>query len=316
MTWCPEDEPGGDPFEPEAFLIPPMEGLLRRLFGMRWGVILVSAPVNVPLEPIIDFLANFSLQTSFYSEFSAELGEFENLQKEEKKIKTVEEVVREAVSEDQDTTEAVSNKDDANIVRHVPRNPELIFMPELNSEQDIRELVRIALSGKLIIAGIRSEGSFTALKVFRECVGSGHLVAASLAGIIAVNTVARNCPECKVAVEYELDNQDAFLLGAEDSKLKGFKGMGCEQCEFSGFEGRIMIHEGLDLSEKLRTEIAADMPLRRIRLEAKAEGMVTLLDSAWSLQRLGETTMDEVVRIADITDPGSPDDIGEPVSEC
>jgi len=47
------------------------------------------------------------------------------------------------------------------------------------------------------------------------------------------------------------------------------------------------------------------MPLRQLRILAKSEGMRTLLDAAWDLVDAGQTSLEEVSRIADVTDPES-----------
>ena len=313
MTLIPDEDSPALLFEPEAFLVPPMDGFLRRLFGARWGIILVSSPLDIPLEPVMDFLADYSLQMAYYSEFSVEIHDFNRLQPEERRIRTLEDVLNEAKS----ATESGEPPSGAptsgeHSVRHVPRNPELVFVPRFDSPDEVREIVEATLRGSLVVAGITAEGSFPALKAFRAMVGSNHLVAASLMGIIGLNAVGWICPECKVAVEYDLEDQDAYLLGVEDPTLRGFKGLGCEKCGDTGFISRVMIREGLEISEKLRTSILNETPLRRLRLEAKHEGMVTLLDGAWSLQKAGETTIDEVVRIADVTDPGPEGDTCDP----
>jgi hypothetical protein len=315
MTWSPEESNSvPDLFEPESFLIPPMDTLLRRLFGARWGVVLVAAPERIRLEPVMNFLADYSIQLAFYSEFSADIGNFDDLERETNRIKTLKDLVNEADSAlpageqtgEPGTTEPAH--------RHVPRNPEFIFVQDLDAK-NIADAVQAALSGRLVIGGLRADGSFTALRRFRELVGSNHLVAAVLMGVVGLNSVRRICDECKTIVEYEMSNQDAFLLGVAQSKLRGCEGEGCEECDRTGFTGEILIHEVFEMSEKLRGGVLQDIPLRRLRIDAKREGMMTLLDAAWSLAEAGETTLDEVIRIADATDPGSGDDIGESMGE-
>jgi hypothetical protein len=313
MTWSEDNESGKGIFEPEAFLVPPTEALLRKLFGARWGIILVSAPETIPLEPVLDFLADYSIQLAFYSGFSAESGDFSGLERERSSIKTLDELLQEAekaLPKDEENSEPVLEPvKNMPVVSHVPRNPEFIFVPELDSKV-IPEAVQAALSGRLVIAGIRAGGSFPALKIFRELVGSKHLSAAILMGIIGLNAVGRICSACKAIVEYEMTNQDAFLLGVNDSKLRGCRGEGCARCDKTGMSGQMLIHEGFEVSENLRTGILQNVPLRRLRMEAKREGMRTLLDAVWSLAEDGETTLEEVMRIADDTDPGSDEEPG------
>jgi hypothetical protein len=314
MTFSP-DEDGLEEceFEPEAFLIPPMEGILRRLFGAKWGIILVSAPEDVNLTPILDFLADFSLQLAYYSQFSAEGEDFENLDRDRGRLKTIEEILEEAG----DSLPPMEPGEAAELDQPASRpnrNPEFVFLSELNSEV-VAKTVAVALSGRLVVAGIRAESSFRALNLFRELLASDHLAAACLMGIIALNTVAQVCRECSVEVEYDVPDQDAFLLGCSQSHLHGFKGVGCSECDQTGFAGRILIHEGLEMSPKLRQGLVQHMSPRQLRLTAKNEGMTTLLDAVWALQNSGQTVLEEVIRIAEITDPGLEGDIGEPIAE-
>ena len=309
MTWSPDENPFSYDFDPERFMVPPMDALLRRLFGARWGVILISASESVDLDPILDFLANFSIRLAFYSEFSAETGEFENLERDDACILTIDDIFKEAktalpgaetISEPGQPSECA--------VRHIRRNPEFVFVPLLNADI-VGDVVQTALAGRLVVAGIRSESCFRAIGDFVDLAGSVHLVAACLMGGIGLNTVARVCPECIEMVEYEVSDEDAFLMGARERTLRGFRGAGCPECGQTGVAGRILIHEGFEMSESLRSDLLGQVPLRRIRMNAKREGMTTLLDSAWALADQGETTLEEVMRIADITDPGSESEI-------
>ncbi|HDS30592.1 MAG TPA: hypothetical protein ENN67_06050 [Firmicutes bacterium] len=306
MTWFGEkDESQSYEFEPERFMVPPTDGLLKRLFGARWGVILLSAPDTVNLRPILDFLADFALQLSFYSRISTFSGEFSELERDEIRIRTIDDILEEAKKSIPEPDEAPDPDD---VIRQVPRNPEIIFIPDLN-EKIVPSAIESAMSGKLVILGIRSEGSFPALQLYRVLVGSDHLAAATLMGIIAFNTVARICPECRVSIEYDLSDEDSILLGIETRKLKGFRGMGCQKCDNTGTRGQILIHEGFEVSENIRNKILENMPLRNLRLLAKREGMSTLLDAAWTLSEAGETTLEEVMKIADLTDPGRASEI-------
>ena len=306
MTLLPdENESESYEFDPERFMVPPIEGILKRLFGARWGMILVSGPETVDLEPILDFLASYSLQLAFYSRFSTETGDFSQLEREEPSVRTIDEVLEDAGSSVPGQDEGSEEASEGKAVRHVPRNPEIVFLPELD-RKNIASSIEATMSGRLVISGILAEGSFPALRRYKLIVGSDHLAAASLMGVLGLNTVARVCPECKIHVEYQINEEDAMLLGKETEKLTGFRGTGCPECNNTGYQGTLLIHEGFEISENIRSKILDGTPLRNLRLYAKQEGMRTLLDAAWFLSDAGETTLDEVVRIADVTDPGPP----------
>jgi len=296
-----DDSSGVYAFEPERFLIPPMEGFLKRIFAARWGLILISAPGNINLPTIMNFLANFSLQQSYYSEFSATTGGFDDLDKEHRKIRSIEEVIDEARS--------ALDSEDADYQDRIPRNSDMVFIPELSRDL-APKAVEGALTGNLVAAGIRAEGTFPALKELITILESYYLVASCLIGIIGLNSVDRICPYCKIRVEHEIDPGDLILIGRKEQTLHSFKGTGCRQCDFTGHQGRILIHEGFEASEKVRSRILDNLPLRHLRMIAKQEGMTTLLDAAWHLAEQGETSLDEVIRIAEVTDPGKDNSTG------
>jgi len=303
MVYHPEEsESGLYTFEPEMFLIPPMEGFLRRVLGARWGLILVCAPDHINRADILDFLANFALQQDYYSEFSADLGDFENLEKKKRRLRTLEEAVDDAV----DVMNEIGEKDrgltapDGNF----SRNSDLVFIDHLTPE-NVPGVVEQAMGGRLAIAGMDADGSFPALKNFLELLASPHLAAASLMGIIGLNTVAGICPDCKVRIEIDPTETEMLLLGKTPEMLVLHTGKGCETCNYTGVTGRILIHEAFEISEKVRTGIRDGMALRQLRILAKREGMRTLLDAAWDLVDAGLTSIEEVSRIADITDPES-----------
>lgn len=297
-------------FQPEEFLIPQMENSLRRLFGARWGIILVSAPDEIALDPVLDFLANYSLRLSFYSHFSAEKCDFNQLQKESLKLRTLEDILKEAADSlphlDSSEHELV---DSPGIQRHIPRNPELIFTPVFDSHNAAQAL-QAALSGRLVVSGMHAEGSFTALQNYRGFLQSDHLVGATLMGIIGLNLVRKICPECKTQVEYELSDEDVFFIGAPHNTLKGYQGLGCDACQGTGYSGKMLISETFELSETLRKGILNGMKPRQLKMQAKSEGMTTLLDAAWELAEAGQTTLEEVIRIVELTDPGGTEGIG------
>lgn len=302
----PPDDSGSDyyVFEPERFLVPPIEGFLRRIFGARWGLILVSAAKRVNLRTILDFLANFSLQQVYYTSFSAEQGDFYELEGERRKVRTIEDVIDEARDAAANPPEPIDEEPTEGLTtERLPRTPDLVFIPELENDI-VPSAVESAMTGHLVVSGIRAEGSFPALQSFLDLLGSEHLAAASLMGILGLNTVERICEHCRVRVEYELEDDDVALIGGQKRTLTGYKGMGCESCNGTGYKGRILIHEGFEMMPEIRSAILKGTALRNLRILAKRKGMTTLLDAAWALSEAGETSLDEVIRIAEVTDPG------------
>ena len=89
--------------------------------------------------------------------------------------------------------------------------------------------------------------------------------------------------------------------GAEEdplSKVRVFHGKGCQQCNGSGFRGRLGIFELFEIDDQFRQMIIERRGSSLIRAAAIEKGMKTMLQDGLAKAFLGETTLDEVLRVA------------------
>jgi len=80
-------------------------------------------------------------------------------------------------------------------------------------------------------------------------------------------------------------------------KTKLYRGTGCALCNYTGYKGRIAVHEILMISKKIQVMILRREPTEKIKKQAKQDGMKTLFENALSLVRDGITTIEEVMSI-------------------
>ena len=83
-----------------------------------------------------------------------------------------------------------------------------------------------------------------------------------------------------------------------DTKLKLFKGAGCEKCGDSGYQGRIGIFEVLAVNDKIGKLILERSPSQNIEKVAIEEGMITMVQDGYLKVLEGITTLEEVIRVA------------------
>ena len=74
------------------------------------------------------------------------------------------------------------------------------------------------------------------------------------------------------------------------------RGKGCEQCNNTGFKGRVGLYEVMEVTEELRELILVGASALELRRKAVEEGMTTLRQSGLRKVKEGVTTIDEVVR--------------------
>lgn len=91
------------------------------------------------------------------------------------------------------------------------------------------------------------------------------------------------------------------VLGKGDDPLSGirlFRGKGCAQCHGSGFPGRLGVFELFEISDHVRSMIMERQDTSAIRAEAITRGMKTMFQDGIAKAFFGETTMEEVFRVA------------------
>ncbi|MDP2043656.1 MAG: hypothetical protein Q8K15_00630 [Candidatus Omnitrophota bacterium] len=86
---------------------------------------------------------------------------------------------------------------------------------------------------------------------------------------------------------------DAAKIG----KLQFYRGKGCQHCFNTGYSGRTVIAEVLQLSSKIRELILASSQEQFIKQQARLEGMKTLREDGLESALKGQTTIEEVMRV-------------------
>ena len=77
-----------------------------------------------------------------------------------------------------------------------------------------------------------------------------------------------------------------------------YKGTGCDACGQTGYRGRTGVFEILMIDAAMHELIRERADSRRIKDTAARSGFKSLLDDALSKAVLGQTTLDEVLRVS------------------
>jgi len=77
-----------------------------------------------------------------------------------------------------------------------------------------------------------------------------------------------------------------------------YHGKGCPSCNYTGYRGRLAIYESFDVDEKVRAYIQrTDFSLDGLKKIAFAEGTKTMFEDGLVKAELGQTTIEEVMRV-------------------
>ncbi len=181
------------------------------------------------------------------------------------------------------------------------QDPDIIMVGEIRDHETAKISMEAALTGHLLIATLHTNDAAGAVTRLTEMGIEPFNVSASLIGVLAQRLVRKVCKDCKV--EYTPDPDVLRRLGMKEAETQGKKlvrGVGCEKCGGSGYNGRYAIHELLTMDDDLELAVVKEASAFEIRELAIKKGMRTLRQDGIHKAFLGITTLEEVLaRTAD-----------------
>jgi type II secretory ATPase GspE/PulE/Tfp pilus assembly ATPase PilB-like protein len=198
------------------------------------------------------------------------------------------------------------------------QDPDVIMVGEIRDGETAETAVRSALVGRLLLSTLHTNDATGAVSRLLDMGIEPFLLASTLSLVIAQRLVRRLCVSCRESVAADASvlkaprarpdfEQMIQLLQAQGVLTKGddplaglrlFRGKGCSQCHGSGFRGQIGVFELFEVNDHIRSMIMERQDTSAIRAEAIARGMKTMFQDGIAKAFFGETTLEEVYRVA------------------
>lgn len=194
--------------------------------------------------------------------------------------------------------DASSSMTFAGALRSILRqDPDIIMVGEIRDAETAEIAIQAALTGHLVLSTLHTNDSAGAVTRLLDMGVASFKIAAALVGVIAQRLVRRICPHCRVSFFPPAELLDS--LRYEGNRRRSFeRGEGCSECHGMGYKGRTGLYEIMPVGNELREIITRDSNIEAIRCWHRANGGKTLLDEGIRLAESGETSLDEVVRVA------------------
>ena len=178
------------------------------------------------------------------------------------------------------------------------QDPNIIMIGEIRDYETVDIAIKSALTGHLVLSTLHTTTAAGAVVRLVNMGVEPYLINSSLVCVMAQRLVRKICPHCKEA--YTLKNEVAQSLKldlTEIGKLQLYKGQGCQHCFNTGYSGRTVIAEVLQLTPKIRELILSGSQEQFIKHQARLEGMKTLREDGLESALKGQTTIEEVLRV-------------------
>ncbi len=179
------------------------------------------------------------------------------------------------------------------------QDPDVVLVGETRDRETAQLAVRAALTGHLVFSSLHTNDSFSAIPRLIDLGVEPFLLPATLQLIVAQRLVRRLCPTCREPVVDPAAVLAAFGLPAPDgpAPLRLWKATGCPECRQQGYRGRIAIFETLVVDPDFHP-LLHDGNVERLRALAREKGVPLLLDDGVRRAFAGDTSIEEVFRVA------------------
>ncbi|MBU4305961.1 MAG: Flp pilus assembly complex ATPase component TadA [Candidatus Omnitrophica bacterium] len=184
-------------------------------------------------------------------------------------------------------------------LRHILRqDPDIIMVGEIRDAETVQMAIHASLTGHLVFSTLHTNDAPSAITRLIDMGVEPFLIASAVEAILAQRLLRCICEACRQ--EYVPSPKELKETGLTHSRIKDkklFKGRGCENCNGTGYHGRIGIFELLVLDEDLRFLILDKSPVSALRAQAIKNGMVTLREDGLKKVFSGKTTLEELISI-------------------
>ena len=178
------------------------------------------------------------------------------------------------------------------------QDPDVLLVGETRDKDTAQLMVRAALTGHLVFSSLHTNDTFSAVPRLIDLGVEPFLLPATLHLIIAQRLVRRLCPACKKAVPNVKDHLRTFNLPEpKDCTPTLFSPAGCPECRQQGYRGRVAIFEMLVLDEEYHPLLHTG-DVDKLKALAKSKSMPLLFDDGLRRAYKGDTTLEEVFRVA------------------
>ena len=186
----------------------------------------------------------------------------------------------------------------ADALRSILRqDPDKIMIGEIRDQETLEIAIKAALTGHLVISTLHTNDSISAIPRMADMGIEHYLISGALVAVQAQRLVRKICTHCKVE-ETLPSSVVAELHSYIPEGAKFYKGEGCRECGDTGYMGREMICEVLNISDDLAALIAKGASKEEILTQAKKEGFIDIFHNGIQKALDGITSIEEVLKVA------------------
>ena len=169
------------------------------------------------------------------------------------------------------------------------QDPQVLMIGEIRDAQTAKIAIEAGLTGHLLMSTMHSGTPAGAFLRLLEMGIEPYQVTSSVSAVLNQRLVRKLCKKCKRKIE----------------KTGLFEAVGCDVCFNTGYKGRVLIAEMVQLDSQLRKAILAKADLEELETLLMCKGHTSMLADGERLISEGITTQEELNKVCGIVSDDS-----------
>jgi type II secretory ATPase GspE/PulE/Tfp pilus assembly ATPase PilB-like protein len=165
------------------------------------------------------------------------------------------------------------------------QDPQVLMIGEIRDAETAKIAIEAGLTGHLLMSTMHSGMPAGAFLRLLEMGIEPYQVTSSVSAVLNQRLIRKLCKKCKRKIK---------------SAKGGFEAAGCDDCFNTGFKGRVLIAEMVQLDGQLRKAILAKSDLDELETILKSKGHTNMLEDGERLVSEGITTQEELNKVCGI----------------
>ncbi|MFC1671567.1 GspE/PulE family protein [Planctomycetota bacterium] len=183
-------------------------------------------------------------------------------------------------------------------------DPDAILIGEIRDRETLGMAQKAALTGHLVLSTLHTDEAANTLKRMIEIGSDPFLVADATKLVISQRLVRKVCPSCGVEKKPSAKETDRAAEAARGGgmnlhgmEMKFRKAVGCGKCSSTGYRGRTVVSEMLEVTPEIGNIVRNGANVDKIREIAVGQGMTTMVADGIRRAAMGQTTLAEIARV-------------------
>jgi type IV pilus assembly protein PilB len=178
------------------------------------------------------------------------------------------------------------------------QDPDVILVGEIRDHETAKIAMQAAQTGHLVLSTLHTDDAPSTVTRLMDMNLEPYVIASALIGVVAQRLVRRLCQACRRQYTPEADTLRSLNMSESDAAHFAFyRAVGCEECNHTGYRGRMGIYEVMRVNDKVRRLIAQKAGEDMVRDAAIGAGMITLGEDALAKVKSGATSAEELFRV-------------------